>query len=332
MMRRMHLPKGLIAFTLLGALGGAGYRWLYDPAIEHTPGFFAQSMTQGALAMAVLWLVNAGFVALDARLSRRPSLLASLLARSIVLSLALIAAIVLSEILFEGGLPRTAWFERTLPRTVPAILLGSFLTQVGVAIVELIGAQDLLSFVLGRYRRPILEERCVLFADLAGSTRLAERLGEARAQALLSDLFRSLDPVIRRHGGRVMAYVGDEVIVTWPAARADHCLACGTAMLDALESIGPRFERDFATRPALRITAHAGRAAIGEIGESRKQITLFGDVVNVTARLQEEAKARDERFLVSADLLARAGGPSKARPLGPLRLRGREAAVEVYAL
>jgi len=326
------MPRGLIAFTLLGAAGGAAYRLIWDPAIEHTPAYFAQSMTQGSLAMAALWLVNAGFVALDAARARRLSLLASLLARTLVLSLTLILVIVLSQILFEGGVPRPAWFERTLVRAVPMVLFGSFLTQVAVAVVALIGTQDLLSFILGRYAHPIIEERAILFADLAGSTRIAERLGEARTQALLSDLFRSLDPVIRRHGGRVMAYVGDEVIVTWPAVEAQRCLACGSAMLEALNEFAPRFEREFATRPRLRITAHAGRAAIGEIGESKKQITLFGDVMNVAARLQEEAKARDESFLVSADLLARAGATTEARALGPLQLRGREAPIEVYAL
>ncbi len=328
----MTLPRGLIGMVLLGVAGGAGYRWLFDPPIEHTPGHFAQSMVQGAAAMAVLWLVNTGFVALDGRRAKRPSLLASLLARSVVLSLALIGSIVFSQILFEGGVPRTAWFERTLPRTVPVILLASFLIQVVIAVVTLIGPEDLLAFVLGRYHHPLIEDRCVLFADLAGSTALAERLGEARTQALLCDLFRCLDPVIRAHGGRVMAYVGDEVIVTWPAAEAARCLACGRAMLAALDGLATRFERDFATRPRLRITAHAGRAAIGEVGESRKQITLFGDVMNVAARLQEEAKARDESFLASADLLARAQGEPPARPLGALRLRGREATVDVFAL
>ncbi len=56
----------------------------------------------------------------------------------------------------------------------------------------------------------------LLFLDLAGSTTLAEQMGELRVQDLLTRFFYDIDAAIVAHGGEVHAYVGDEVIVSWP--------------------------------------------------------------------------------------------------------------------
>jgi adenylate cyclase len=73
---------------------------------------------------------------------------------------------------------------------------------------------------------------------------------------------------------------------------------------------------------------------IGECGDSRRQIAYFGDTMNVTARLQEHCKAVGRTLLVSADLLkqVRPGPLVRVEPLGPAALRGRAAAVEVFAV
>jgi class 3 adenylate cyclase len=73
---------------------------------------------------------------------------------------------------------------------------------------------------------------------------------------------------------------------------------------------------------------------ISECGESRPQVAYFGDTMNVTARLQERCKEAGRNLLVSGELL-RLMNPAKnlaVEALGPTRLRGRRAEVEVFAL
>ena len=65
------------------------------------------------------------------------------------------------------------------------------------------------------------EARVLMFLDLAGSTSLAESMGELRVQNLLTRFFFDIDDAIVAHGGEVHAYVGDEVIVTWPLDEQD---------------------------------------------------------------------------------------------------------------
>ena len=79
---------------------------------------------------------------------------------------------------------------------------------------------------------------------------------------------------------------------------------------------------------------HAGPVVISECGDSRRQIAYFGDTMNVTARLQEHCKEAGRALLVSADLLrlVRPGSDLVVEALGPTQLRGRAAAVEVFAV
>ena len=86
--------------------------------------------------------------------------------------------------------------------------------------------------------------------------------------------------------------------------------------------------------PNFRAGLHAGPVVISECGSSRRQLAYFGDTVNVTARLQEHCKEVGRSLLVSADLLRHMKlKPAFAvEPLGEARLRGRAAAIEVFAV
>jgi class 3 adenylate cyclase len=73
---------------------------------------------------------------------------------------------------------------------------------------------------------------------------------------------------------------------------------------------------------------------ISECGDSRRQIAYFGDTMNVTARIQEHCKETGRTLLISADLLKHvpAGLNISVEPLGLTQLRGRAAAVGIFAV
>src|SRR5262249_48301139 len=77
---------------------------------------------------------------------------------------------------------------------------------------KLLGQNVLLSFISGRYYRPRLEERVLLFIDMEGSTGLAERLGPLAFHRLLNRFVTDLtDPIVAARG-EIYSYVGDELI------------------------------------------------------------------------------------------------------------------------
>ena len=200
----------------------------------------------------------------------------------------------------------------------------------------LIGERNFRDIGLGRYRRPRTEERFFLFVDIVGSTPVAERLGPLAVHRYLDRIFQLASDPIDDHGGDVYQYVGDEIVVTWtvPEGRGEaRPLACFFAIEAALASAAPDFEREFGTVPTLRAALHAGEVVTGEIGGSRRAIVFHGDVMNTTSRIENATRDLGRSFLVSEDALRRVEGAEDyvLEDLGPLQLRGRQAAMRVYA-
>jgi adenylate cyclase len=127
------------------------------------------------------------------------------------------------------------------------------------------------------------------------------------------------------------------VIVTWRlAARMSErrYLDCFFAIQDRIAERADSYRHQFGLVPNFRAGLHAGPVVISECGDSRRQVAYFGDTMNVAARLQEYCKEVGRPLLVSADLLrlVRPGSDLVVEALGPTQLRGRAAAVEVFAV
>jgi class 3 adenylate cyclase len=229
------------------------------------------------------------------------------------------------------------WLITDFPRIVAICFLAALLFGMAFELIRLVGSRMLFSVALGRYRRPVREERVLMFLDLAGSTSLAEAMGELRVQNLLTRFFFDIDEAITANGGEVHAYVGDEVIVTWPLdgkTAEGHCIDCFFAITDCIAEKADSYRKEFGMVPSFRAGLHAGPVAISECGSSRRQLAYFGDTVNVTARLQEYCKEAKRNVLLSADLLRhiRPRADLLVEALGPAQLTGRAAAMEIFTV
>jgi adenylate cyclase len=202
---------------------------------------------------------------------------------------------------------------------------------------RLLGRDVLVGLLTGRYHRPRVEDRIFLFADIAGSTGLAERLGELRFHGFLSRLWGDLGGAVERHGGTIHRYIGDELEVTWTLERGRRdadCLRCARAIVDTAAAAGPAYRTEYDTVPRLRLALHAGPVVAGELGGSKREIAYSGDTLNTTARIETVAKELDLEIVVSGDLLDGIEIPAglRARALGERRLRGKEREVALFAI
>lgn len=117
----------------------------------------------------------------------------------------------------------------------------------------------------------------VLFADVAGSTKLYELLGDARAKAMIDEALAEMSAVTAHHGGRVIKTIGDEVMCVFDGA--DRGFIAATDMqvrIDKLPVVNGAKRR-------IRVGFHAG-TVIEENGD------VFGDTVNTAARMAGLAK------------------------------------------
>ena len=202
---------------------------------------------------------------------------------------------------------------------------------------SLLGQNVLINFIFGRYYAPRLESRVFLFLDMEGSTGLAERLGPLAFHRLVKRFVNDLTQPIVAARGEIHRYIGDEVIATWPLEEGiagGRCVAACFAAIDRLARRAPDYRREFGAAATVRAGLHCGPVVTGEMGTVRKEIVFLGDTVNTAARIQELCRQTGDRVLASADLVDRLELPSgiAKRSLGDLRLRGKDADLELYAL
>jgi adenylate cyclase len=186
----------------------------------------------------------------------------------------------------------------------------------------------------------------VLFADIAGFTRLAEQAAPEQVIALLRGLHARLEAAVFEHRGTLDKYLGDGIMATCgtPEAAPDdaaNALAAARAMLASIDA----WNRERAARgePPLRLSIglHYGQVVLGDVGSARRlEFAVIGDAVNVASRLEELTRALDARLVVSDALVeqVQAGGGQRPGALAgleraaPRALRGRSAPVALWML
>jgi adenylate cyclase len=122
----------------------------------------------------------------------------------------------------------------------------------------------------------------IMFADISGSTRMYEVLGDERARAKVSGCLQVLTTVVEHHGGKLIKTIGDEIMCTFPSAEQAVIAAC--AMQEAVDDKLIEQTNAGPIALAIRVGVHYGSAII-EAGD------VFGDAVNVAARMGSMAKA-----------------------------------------
>jgi class 3 adenylate cyclase len=333
--RRLLAPS--IAVSMLGFAAGLAYRYLADDPSQGSAANYLRSGLHGTGLALSGWAVHLYLVSRGSEWLKRSPLLVEIAVRAVGMAIVISTVGVGLQVMLYGHRLEAAWLIGGFPRIVAIAFVLSVLFGAAFELTRLIGTPVLINVILGRYRRPAREERIFMFLDLVGSTSLAEAMGELRMHDLLARFFFDIDEAIVAHGGEVHAYVGDEVIVTWPLdteMSGERCLDCFFAAKDRIAERADSYRQEFGSIPHFRAGLHVGPVVISECGNSRRQIAYFGDTVNVAARLQEACKEVGLSLLVSADLLrhVRPSTNFVVKALGEAQLRGRAATVEVFAV
>ncbi len=301
-LRQAARQRGFLVASVVGGFAvGVAYRVLFDPAAEGTFANFLRSGIHFAGLALIVLTVQTGFASgarsrLGAALRRLP-LAGEVVVRALVLTAALIVVGFSTQIALYAEPYRLNWLTRTwLTVNLPRIVLIGFGMSLVIGVVietrRLIGGALLASVLLGTYHRPSRRRLIVMFLDLANSTRLAEEMGELRVHDLITRFFFDIDEPINDFCGAVHAYVGDEVIVSWPVAddpaHNARCLACFFAIERKITSLAPDYAAKFGVVPAFRAGIHAGTVVVSECGDAKRQLAYFGDTMNVAALLKRQ--------------------------------------------
>jgi adenylate cyclase len=173
-------------------------------------------------------------------------------------------------------------------------------------------------------------ECTMLFADIRGSTTLAEGMSPAEFHRLLNRFYTVASEVVFAHDGSVDKFVGDELVALFlPFISGDEHSRRGVATAQALLQATGHADPGGPWVP-VGAGVHTGRTWVGAIGEgSHVELTAVGDAVNTTARLASAASAGEILVTMRA---AEAAGLDASLERRQLQLKGKAHVTEVVAL
>lgn len=198
------------------------------------------------------------------------------------------------------------------------------------------GQGVLRHFITGKYYgKPREEERIFMFIDLTHSTTIAEEIGHQDYFLLMREFFYDITESIIDHGGEILQYVGDEVMVSWTLQKGlqnGNCIRAIHACRKAIDEEQTKYMERFGLVPQFKSGLHCGTAIRGEIGAVKSEIAYYGDVVNTTSRIMSQSRELKRDLLLSeelAKLLPALEGFNPVR-LQEIELKGKKEVVTIY--
>jgi adenylate cyclase len=231
-------------------------------------------------------------------------------------------------------------------------LLRAIASQMDTAIFENL-EQGRLRQVLGRTVDPQVLERLlehsvegilegerhvltVLYADLRGSTHLAETADPKELVEFINDYLGEMAEIIVKHKGTLDKFMGDAVMALFgaPLPMDDHALRAvrvGLEMQEVHRTIMDRWADRGLTAPPLGVGIATGEMIVGEMGSGRhSDYTVLGAPANLGARICGVAKAG--QVLVSAETYSQVKDQVEAHPISGMRFKGIAGEVTVFGV
>jgi class 3 adenylate cyclase len=163
------------------------------------------------------------------------------------------------------------------------------------------------------------QDQCLLFADVVGSTKLYETLGDERALEIISRIVDMASAVVGEHGGRVVKTIGDEIMAVFPTA--SQCARAIRAIMEQTERQSQEARRTLELRAGFQCGS-----VVEEDGD------VFGDTVNVAARLIKLAKPGQIVTSESTARLLDAELQGETRCLFSIPVKGKTGEITLHEL
>jgi adenylate cyclase len=255
----------------------------------------------------------------------------------LVYTLVVVAIFVLSVhlirlILWDFGSLPVAY--RRFPSVLPIVIAYSVIGIVVMRVVHFIGIDTLFHLMIGTYHRPVVEEKVLIFLDINDSTALAARLGAIQTKSFVGKFLFDISAPITNNGGTIYLYKGDGLIALWEWGEAvsdGKILRAIDAVFAAIRREQAAYLEQFGIVPTFRIGVHGGEVVVSEQGDTKRAIGIYGNTINIAARMEEAAKAHGVACVISGDVAkALPGSSTRLVPIGHEKVRGIVIEVPIF--
>lgn len=158
----------------------------------------------------------------------------------------------------------------------------------------------------------------VLFCDIAGFTRYCDQHAPEEVLPQLQAVVEAFEELTSRYGLEKIKTIGDSFMATsglrTPALKpAVACVGCGWDMIAAARRLPPHWE--------VRVGVHVGPVIAGVVGHRKYQYDVWGDTVNLAARMEEAAQPGT--VCVTAETCQLLEGDCQKQPMGRMEVKGK---------
>lgn len=161
-----------------------------------------------------------------------------------------------------------------------------------------------------------IEKLAIMFADVAGSTKLYDTLGDVAAERIISDCITAMLVSVEHHGGTLIKTIGDEIMCRFDDVGA--ALAAGCEIQQKVKQVTLNNPQ----QPKVRVGLQYGPCLF-------KQNDVFGDTVNVAARMAGLAVAG--QIITTQETMSAAGQSNiHSRCINALEVKGKQEAIQIH--
>lgn len=176
----------------------------------------------------------------------------------------------------------------------------------------------------------------ILFADLAGFTKLAEQTQAEQVADILHQVLTAHSRIIVKHGGTLDKYLGDAVMAFWGAPVAcensvEKAVAAAIEMNATCVKLSEELQRQGLPELKLRIGVNYGEVIVGHLGSDILfDYTCIGDAVNQAARLESANRLYGSDLLIGQAVYEQLNDKSHFTLIDIVVLKGKSQAINIY--
>ena len=173
-------------------------------------------------------------------------------------------------------------------------------------------------------------EATVLFSDIAGFSKISEKITPQELSTRLNEYFTRMGDVIMQRDGMINKYIGDAIMAIWgaPLRNERHSILACESALEMSRQV-EEMEGGFRTRYGL----NTGTMIAGNLGHhERMEYTVIGDAVNLASRLEGANKVFGTAIMISESTEVLVRDHFLTRQLDLIRVVGRAQPVRVYEI
>lgn len=178
----------------------------------------------------------------------------------------------------------------------------------------------------------------MLFCDIAGFSRISEKLSPQQTFEWINDVMASLSKCIKDHGGTIVDYVGDEVIAMWgaPFPMLDHAsAACRTAaaIIQSLPQIDAKWQHIVHVPTQVGVGLNSGTVRVGNTGCHLKfKYGPLGSTVNIASRIQGATRYLRTPILITGATARLLSDEFPTRRLCQVRVKNIDMPIDIFEL